>query len=144
MGRAKKHDGQRVAHKVQEIIQWGASGLFVEGIGHSWVAKGGTSQTIGRKCLTTIDRATISTSMRDSTHGESSAWRTKMGGCHPGAVSSSKVWGIVISSRSWGGLGFEIEKTGRVAQGLRCRVADPWHHPGGPLYTAHKVRQVSG
>ncbi len=124
------------AHKVQEITQWSTSGLFVEGIGHSWAAKGGASQAIGSKCPTMIGTAST---MHDSTHGESSAWRTKVGGCRPGAVSSSKVRGIVISGRSWVGLRFEIELTVRVAQGLRCHVADTWQHPGGPLCTAHKV-----
>ncbi len=71
------------AHKVRGIFQWYASGLYAKGIGHFWLAIMGTSRTIGKKCSTTTDTATTNTSMRDSTHGESSAWRTKMGGWHP-------------------------------------------------------------
>ncbi len=78
----------------------GCSRLYVEGIGHSRVVKAGTLQIISRKCLTTIDAITASISMRDSAHGQSSAWRTKMGDCYPGAVSSSKMWGNVVSGRN--------------------------------------------
>ena len=100
--------------------------------------------TIGRKCPTTKDAATTSTSTRDSTRVESSAWRTKIGRWHPGAPCSFKMRGIVTDGRSWGGPGLEIEKTGGVHQGLQCNVEDLHHHLGGSRCTAHNVWQIGG
>ena len=114
----------------------------VQGIGHFWMVRVDTSQTIDRKSSTTTDAAITSTSTRDSTRGRSSARCTKTGGWHPGAPPSFRFWGIVSNGRSWGGLGLDVELTGRVLPELQCHVADPWHHLGGSRCTAHKVWQV--
>ncbi len=86
---------------------------FTWSVGHFQAVEVGTSQTIGWKCPTPIDGAATSTQTRDSTQGEPSAWRTKAGGWHTGAVSIFKERGIVSNSRSWDGPGLKIGSTDR-------------------------------
>ena len=56
-----------------------------------------------------LDHDRYSNNQRDSTHGESSAWRTMEGGWHPGAPSSFRIRGIVSNGRSWGDPELEVQ-----------------------------------